>query len=124
MSDYYGSILIILAISLFVSIAFNVILFLYSRKVLLRVYTASEEAAEIFTILDAYREHLRSVYELPTFYGDDTLSGLLDHTKDVFAHLGKYEDVYSFTSPDLLEQLEAATKELEQKYETQEAQEN
>ena len=34
----------------------------------------------------------------------------------------KYEDVYSFTQPDLLEQLEAATLELQEKYDQKEAQ--
>ena len=108
---------------LFISVALNIILFLYSRKVLLRVYTASEEASEIFTMLDAYQEHLKSVYELPTFYGDDTLSGLLGHTRDLFAYLEKYEEVYSFTNPDLLEQLELASRELQEKYETETPQE-
>ena len=124
MSNYYNLILFILAISLFVSIVINIVLFLYSRKVFLRIYVASEEASEIFAILDAYREHLKSIYELPTFYGDDTLSGLLEHTKSVFEYLGKYEDVWSFTNPDLLEQLQEASIELEERYEEQEAQED
>jgi len=116
-------ILLIATVIFFISVALNMVLFLYSRRVLLRVYIASEEASEIFTMLDAYQEHLKSVYELPTFYGDETLSGLLGHTRDLCAYLEKYEEVYSFTNPDLLEQLEAASKELQEKYETENPQE-
>ena len=93
----------------------------YARRVLTRVLNASEEASEIFTRLDTFQEHLTSVYEMPTFYGDETLKGLLEHAKETSDFLSRYEEVYSFTQPDLLEQLEAASKELEEKYEQEEA---
>lgn len=103
------------------SIIFNVVLMAYARRVLTRVLNASEEASEIFTRLDTFQEHLTSVYEMPTFYGDETLKGLLEHAKETSDFLSRYEEVYSFTQPDLLEQLEAASKELEEKYEQEEA---
>jgi L-arabinose isomerase len=70
--------------------------------------------------LDAFQEHLATVYETPTFYGDETLKRLLDHAQEVVKHLNKYEEVYSFTQPDLLEQLAAATEELEKEYDQEE----
>jgi hypothetical protein len=99
----------------------NVVLFVYARRVLVRILNASEEASAIFTQLDTFREHLQSVYELPTFYGDDTLSGLLKHTSELLKYLIQYDEVYSFTQPDLIEQLEAATQELEEEYGSKEA---
>ena len=87
-----------------------------------RVFFASEAASEIFTRLDSFQEHLQSIYELPTFYGDDTLQGLLEHIKSLTSYLGQYEEVYSFTQPDLMEQLESASEELQEIYE-QETQE-
>ena len=33
--------------------------------------------------IDSYKEHLTQVYGLETFYGDQTLQGLLNHTKDL-----------------------------------------
>ena len=56
-------------------------------------------------MLDAYEAHLRSVYEMPLFYGDDTLQGLLEHTDQLSSYIKQYEGVYSFTQPDLEEQL-------------------
>jgi hypothetical protein len=105
-----------------ISIILNIVFFIYARRILLRVFFASEAASEIFTRLDSFQEHLQSIYELPTFYGDDTLQGLLEHIKSLTSYLGQYEEVYSFTQPDLMEQLEAASEELKEIYE-QETQE-
>jgi len=102
------------------SVGANIILFWYMRKALSRFYVASEEAAEIFSRLDAYGEHLQTVYETPTFYGDDTLQSLLDHSKEMIEFIKKYDAVYSFTQPDLEEQLFAATADLEN-YDEEEA---
>ena len=100
---------------LFLSLLANGVLFFYSRSVFSKIYVASEEASKVFTMIDSYESHLRSVYELPSFYGDETLSSLLEHTKDMSGFLKQYEEVYSFTQPDLLEQL----KEVEEKMEEQ-----
>jgi len=83
----------------------------------------SEESAEIFTRLDSFGEHLKTVYEMPVFHGDETLSGLLEHSKTLNEFLTKYEGLHSFTQPDLAEQLESASLELQEKYGQEEAQE-
>lgn len=94
-----------------ISVGTNVALIWFIRKTFSRFYTASEEAAEIFSRLDAFKEHLQTVYELPTFYGDETLQSLLEHNKEVLEFIKKYDDVYSFTQPDLEQQLLAASEE-------------
>ena len=33
--------------------------------------------------IESYKKHLGAVYELPMFYGDETLRSLLNHTKDL-----------------------------------------
>ena len=106
-------IFISLGVIFIASVSANIISFWYMRKVLSRFYVASEEASEIFSRLDAYGEHLQSVYDMPTFYGDETLQGLLNHSKETTDFLKKYENVYSFTQPDLEEQLRAVSTDLE-----------
>jgi hypothetical protein len=109
-----SNLLIIVFVLLFiVSVLFNVAMFLYSRQVLLKIYKASEEASDIFTQLDTFHEHIQSVHEMPVFYGDETLQGLLDHSKELLEFLAKYEEVYSFVQPDLIEQLAQATEDME-----------
>tara|TARA_R110002020_G_scaffold136746_1_gene305181 strand:- start:26 stop:388 length:363 start_codon:yes stop_codon:yes gene_type:complete len=115
-------IIILAGVGLFLSVAINLVLIAYVRQNIVKVFTIAEEAAEIFTRLDSFQEHLKTVYELPTFYGDETLTGLLEHSKALHEFLNKYEQLYSFTQPDLLEQLEAATIDLQEKYDQEEAQ--
>jgi len=120
MTDWYEILILLLLV---VSVLVNVALVSYIRQNIIKVFVISEESAEIFTMIDSFREHLKSVYELPTFYGDDTLSGLLDHTNAVAQYLMRFENVFSFTQPDLLEQLEQASIELRQQNEETEAKE-
>lgn len=120
MINWYEILTILLLV---VSVLVNVALVSYIRQNIIKVFVISEESAEIFTMIDSFREHLKSVYELPTFYGDDTLGGLLEHTNSVAQYLMRYENVFSFTQPDLLEQLEQASIELRQQNEETEAKE-
>ena len=100
--DLYHTILFLVS---FVSLGVIAFLLQYIKKVLLVAYVASEESSEIFTRIKSYNDHLVSVYELPSFYGDETLQSLLDHTKELTLFFHRYESIYSFTQPDLLEQL-------------------
>ena len=115
-----NNIIVWVSLACIMSIVINIILFVYSRRVLLRIFNASEIASEIFTRLDAFEEHLVSIYETPTFYGDETLQGLLDHSKSLTTYLGQYEEIYSFTQPDLMEQLHIASEELLKKEDEEE----
>ena len=117
-----NSVIIILGVLCILSITTSVILITYMRRVFMRLYNASEEASVIFTRLDTFREHLQTVYDTPTFYGDETLSALLEHVKGLVEFLLQYEDIFSLTQPDLIEQLEAASLELQEEHEQQEAQ--
>jgi len=100
---------LILALSIFV----NVVFYWYIKNALATIFIASEETSDIFTRLDVYGEHLQTVYDTPTFYGDETLQSLLNHSKEMIEFIKKYENVYSFTQPDLEEQLRSATVDLE-----------
>ncbi len=93
------------------------VLYYYVRTKIMPIIVSSEESAELFTRLQTYAKHLNVVYELPTFYGDETLRSLLDHTKDFYSFLGRYEDIYSFTQPDLIEVL----NKIDEEYDKEEA---
>ena len=114
-----------LSFILMISITTNVIMFWYAKNSLSNfnlVFKASENISEIFSVIDAYKEHLMLVHEMPTFYGDETLKGLLDHTGQMIEFMKRYDKVYSFTQPDLEEQLLAAVDDLEE-YEKEEIEE-
>ena len=114
---------ILILLALIVSVLVNIVLVKYIRDNIVKIFVISEESSEIFTRIDSFREHLQSVYELPTFYGDDTLGSLLEHARGMREFLLRYQNLYSFTQPDLLEQLEQASIELQNEYKETEAKE-
>ena len=84
----------ILSTILLISIIANVALGFYSVAAARRIYVISSNLNSIQEELVSFQEHLGSIYELETFYGDETLKGLLDHSKDVSNELSKYENIY------------------------------
>ena len=48
-----------------------------------------------------YRSHLKAVYGLETFYGDETLHGLLEHAKSFNDYMETFEFIYSLTEEEL-----------------------
>lgn len=93
--------MIILTILLILSVSINILLIWYIRKLLKTFYFASEAASEIFSRLDSFKQHLKSIYELELFYGDRNLKEIIEHSNDLIENLKKYDNVYSFTQPDL-----------------------
>ena len=78
----------------------------------------SYNIGDLVEIIESYRSHLKSVYELDTFYGDETLQGLLEHTNAIRALLEQqYGDVVSITEPIEyeIEEEENAEEEIDQK---------
>lgn len=71
-------------ISLF-SVSVNVALVWWGVKMIKKNWFVTENVDELIADIEAFGSHLKKVYELPTFYGDDTLKGLLDHSK-IMAH--------------------------------------
>ena len=65
------------------SIVINIFLVLYIRENLDFLKTLRGNIYEISGNLDDFTKHLDKVYNLDTFYGDNTLDGLLKHVKEV-----------------------------------------
>ena len=84
----------ILSTILLISIVVNIALGFYSVAAAKRIYVISNNLSSIQEEMISFQEHLDSIYELETFYGDETLKGLLDHSRDLSSELGKYENIY------------------------------
>ena len=78
---------IIVSAVLVLSILFNVGIFLYARAAISRLLFVSEELGDLQDMVNAFAKHVKSVYELEMFYGDETLHGLLNHGKDLVTTL-------------------------------------
>tara|TARA_Y100000356_G_C11146886_1_gene228486 strand:+ start:186 stop:521 length:336 start_codon:yes stop_codon:yes gene_type:complete len=87
---------IILALSIVLNLFFVWYGFLLIRKVLY----VSSNTTEVLVAIDRYKEHINGVYELETFYGDETLKSLLDHTGELSTFLSECENAYGLTESE------------------------
>jgi hypothetical protein len=91
-------------IVLFLSICLNLLLFWYIRQVLVSHRDLGEFTIGILDDLRKFEEHLKTVYELERFYGDSTLSGLLEHTNDLSNTMKQYREFFVLQLDDEYEE--------------------
>tara|TARA_R100000008_G_C3550099_1_gene149899 strand:+ start:253 stop:597 length:345 start_codon:yes stop_codon:yes gene_type:complete len=85
---------------LVVSVALNVFLILYLRWLLKNFTFLSENMQNLLETAEGFTKHLSAVYELETFYGDETLHNLLTHARQVVEEIGVYKDIYTMTGDE------------------------
>ncbi len=90
---------IALTIAFILSITLNILFFWYIRKTSNRLLFISENLNDLMSIIGVYRGHLKSIYEMEMFYGDEVLKNLLDHTGSLADLLEDYEDIVYLTEP-------------------------
>ena len=103
MSDY------MLYFILCASIAFNVFFIWYIRNLLSQLYFVANNMSDLVDETISFRDHLSSVYELETFYGDETLAGLLAHVGQYSETLSDFEEIYA-----LLDEEDEEEQEIEE----------
>jgi hypothetical protein len=90
---------IVLIIVLLVSMTANYLAFWYMRRVLPGLIYTSQNLQDLTTLVANYREHLKNIYDMEMYYGDETIKHLMSHTTSLLEILEDYEDVYSITTP-------------------------
>jgi hypothetical protein len=83
----------ILALAL--SVGLNVLLLWYIRQTLKRLLFASENFAWLMQSLNNFSDHVQSLHELETFYGDETLGHLIQHSKELVEDMKNFEQIYT-----------------------------
>ena len=116
--------LIILSIVLTMSLVFNGVMYWYSRKLTQKLSFIYDNVGDVSEILSNYRVHLKSVYSMETFYGDETLKYLMDHTRSISVLLEDFEDQEFFLEEFELEEEEMSSQEEEIDAQTQIQEEN
>jgi len=86
-------------IALIASLLINVFLFWYTRNTLSNLLYLSENLGSLYELVDDFANHLQAVYELERFYGDQTLTNLLEHSNALREVLGGYEEIFLLTEP-------------------------
>ena len=84
--------IIIISIALTISLVFNGLMYWYSRQLTAKLDFIYDNIGDVSEIIANYRAHLKSVYSMEMFYGDETLKFLIDHTVSIGDLLEEYED--------------------------------
>jgi len=91
---------IILGLVLIVSVVVNIMLFRLAMWQSKDLTLVSDNIGDLVEIIESYRNHLRDAYQLDSFYGDETLEGLMTHTNAIRSILEEqYGDVIAITTP-------------------------
>lgn len=98
---------IILSISIFV----NIVSFLYIRWLLRGYNTLVEDIESINEMILEFTLHVKSIYELEMFYGDQTLSSLMEHGKQILDRLENLDLLEEEYDNDDQAEAEEAAKE-------------
>lgn len=106
-----------LGLALFLSVVVNIFLVWFGREQSQRLTYVSQNLNDLVEIISNYKEHLRKVYSLEMFYGDETLKFLMEHTNAVVQLLEtEYSQIIDITDPiEVIEEYEESEEENEQK---------
>jgi hypothetical protein len=84
---------------LFLALAAIVITILcwYIKKLTAELKTISNDFDDFYSKLDKYESHINEIHGMEMFYGDETLQGLIKHSR------GMINDIYDFQEKYFLE---------------------
>ena len=91
-------------IALFLSIIGNFCGAWYIRRLLVKVLFVSQNLTDLVDLLETYRNHLRKLYSMEMYYGDETMQFLIQHTNSLLDVLEDYSDIYLMTEPMALQE--------------------
>lgn len=91
-----------LGIALAVSVFINVVFFWLLREQSSRLSIIADNSSDLIELISSFADHVKAVYSLDTFYGDETLEGLMAHARSLRALL---EEQYGEIA-NLAEQIE------------------
>ena len=78
-----------------VSVILNIGLIVYAKAAISRLVLVSEELGDLQDMINSFLNHIKQVYEMDMFYGDQTLQGLLEHAREFSVQMESFEYIYS-----------------------------
>ena len=92
--DFMSRLEMVTSLIIIVSMGINILLFVYSRNVAQRLVLISEEINDLRAAADSFASHVKSVYEMEMFYGDQTLQALMDHARSFREYMDEFDFIY------------------------------
>ena len=88
-----------------VSACLNIFLVWYCRNLMVSLYDVSENMQALVEEVLLFDQHLNSVHEMETFYGDETLGNLIRHSRGLTETLEDFAEIYTLFNQEAEEQL-------------------
>ena len=89
-----------LSIFLCISVVLNGLLIWYIRGLIRQLLLFSENVTDLEKHLDEFDAHLGGVHDLEMFYGDETLGGLIRHSKFIVSKVKEFQAMFSIEYDD------------------------
>tara|TARA_R100000805_G_C3581695_1_gene85318 strand:- start:595 stop:909 length:315 start_codon:yes stop_codon:yes gene_type:complete len=93
-------------IGLSISVLLNFILIWYIVKLLRNLVDVTQEFDNISVIMTNFSNHLKTVYEKETYYGDKTLEALVTHMKVVDESINSYTNMLVLFEDEIGEKID------------------
>ena len=110
--DFMSRLEMVLSLILLVSMGINILLFVYSRNVAQRLLLISAEIDDLRASVASFASHVKSVYEMEMFYGDQTLQALMDHARSFREYMDEFDFIYIPEEEE--QQTDAETQQIEE----------
>ena len=82
-----------LSIVLLISLGSNILAFYYIRDLLGRLGWLTQNLDNLNELIKGFQQHIKGVYELEKFYGDNDIKVLVQHTSDLIEVMDDYLEV-------------------------------
>tara|TARA_R110002110_G_scaffold28160_2_gene101502 strand:- start:1795 stop:2124 length:330 start_codon:yes stop_codon:yes gene_type:complete len=96
------------------SIIVNIFLIWYVVNLLRKLVYVSENIGTFLGVIREFGDHLQSLHEMEIFFGDETMKGLIEHTKFVTDEIKSFESVYTLIGYEEEQDESAETEEAEE----------
>ena len=100
-----------LIVVLVVSSIFNILLIWYSIKVLQKLTYMHDNADALQIINKSFLEHIQGIHEMEMYYGDETLGGLIEHSKYVVEQYKNFNEIFEDLQLGIIKVIEEETQE-------------
>tara|TARA_B100001093_G_scaffold340006_1_gene324775 strand:- start:227 stop:619 length:393 start_codon:yes stop_codon:yes gene_type:complete len=80
-----------LIIALVMSVSINIFVFWYIKDILGRLTWISENINDVAQVIVVFQQHLKAVFKLEQFYGDQEIKSLVEHTRETIEILEDYQ---------------------------------
>lgn len=97
--------MIVLVMFLFCSIVLNIFLIWYAVQAIRKISFITESLEIINLDLEFFSRHVKGLYELEMFYGDETLKNLIIHSRKLLDSFKEYEVDYGVFNGNIDERI-------------------